>query len=147
MRAAALAWAMAPEAAWAWWTDFREGGEDHAFAAWARPERRVEEREDGSLLITESARFLGLRFLEVCEVRPARPALRFEARNSFGVFRGQYRFVAAPVGTRVEAEARLAPGLRALGPLGRWLAERFFLWDLRHHVRAMERDLAPGARG
>lgn len=134
-----------PDAAWAWWTDFRNGTEDHDFWGWARPERRVEEREDGSLLITDTARVLGMRYLEVCEAMPAKPRLRFDARNNFGRFRGHYRFLPGEGGTRLEVawEQELVPWLRAFGPVGRWLVRRMFAWDLRHHARALEHEAGP----
>lgn len=135
---------VAPDAAWAWWTDYREGGDDHAFAAWAHPVREVEVRPDGSIALTETARVLGLTFWEKAVLRPAKPRLHFEAQNNFGRFRGHFRFLPAEGGTRIEVvwEQDLVGWLRLLGPLGRFAVRRFYAWDLGHHARALERERA-----
>jgi hypothetical protein len=92
-----------PDAAWAWWTDFRPGSEDHAFAAWAHPERRVEFGEAGRVVLTETARVWRFRFLEVAELELKKPRVKFDVRNNFGRFWGHYRFLpAADGGTRLE---------------------------------------------
>lgn len=142
MRVEVVARGVEPDAAWAWWTDFREGGADHRFARWAHPERRVEERGGGRLAIEERARVGPLRYREVVEVTLAKPELRFDARSTFGAFRGAFRFLPDPRGTRVVVawEMRLVPWLRALGPLGRGVVGWFYAWDLRQHVAELERE-------
>ena len=138
-----------PDQAWAWWTDFREGAHDHAFARWAHPERRVERRPDGVVVLHESGRALGLRYEEVTEVRLARPRLHFDGRTTFGRFRGTFRFLPSPQGTRIEVawDQQLRGPLRWLGPLGAWAVRRFFAWDLRHHVRDLEAEASSGGAG
>lgn len=143
MRAEALVRGVSPDAAWAWWTDFRQGAEDHAFARWGHPERRLQEREDGTILVTDTASLLGLRWLEVEEVTLAKPRVRFEARNNAGVFRGHYRFLPHAEGTRIEAVVdvvALHKPYRWGGPLARAFVGWFVGWDLRHHAREMERE-------
>lgn len=148
MRAEVVVPGVPPDAAWAWWTDFRPGAEDHAFARWGHPERRVEEREDGSILVTDTGRLLGFRWLEVEEVTLAKPRLRFEARNNAGVFRGHYRFLPAAGGTRIEVVVDIVAMHRPYrwgGPLARAFVRWFVGWDLRHHGRDMQRDIGGGA--
>lgn len=134
-----------PDQAWAWWTDFREGHEDHGFARWTHPQRRVETLGEGRLRVTDEARVLGLRYREVADLTldPAQRTLHYDARSTFGRFRGRIAFVPDEAGCRIVArwEQDLRGPLRALGPLGRWAVRRFYAWDLRHHVRDMERDL------
>jgi hypothetical protein len=142
----AVVWArgVRPEDAWAWWTDFREGEEDHRWAAWAEPERTVERLGPGHLRLRERARVGPLRFEEVNDVQLAHPVLRFDARNTLGRFRGAFRFLQGEGGTCIEVawEQELARPLRWLGPLGRALVRRFYAWDLEHHVRDLEGAMA-----
>jgi hypothetical protein len=144
VRAEAVARGVTPDQAWAWWTDFREGAEDHAWAAWAKPDRRVQEWEDGSWQVTETATVLRLKFLEVSRIELAKPRLRFDTRNNFGHFWGHYRFLPDAGGTRIEGvwDQELVRWLRWLGPLARFVVRRFFLWDLKHHLRDLEREAA-----
>jgi hypothetical protein len=139
---------VAPEEAWAWWTDFREGGEDHAFAAWAHPERRVERREDGTVVLTETARVWRFRFLEVAELELKKPRVKFQVRNNLGRFWGTYRFLPAAGGTRLEGvwDQELVRWLRWLGPLGRWAVRWFFAWDLRKHAEELAQDVAAATK-
>lgn len=132
-----------PEQAWTWWTDFREGPHDHAFAAWAHPERRVEALDDGGLRITETARVWRWQYLEVCDLELARPRVKYEMRNNVGRFRGHYRFLPAADGTRLEVvwDQQLVRWLRWLGPLGRWGLSAVYRWDLKQHIGQMRRDL------
>ncbi|HEV8359176.1 MAG TPA: SRPBCC family protein, partial [Candidatus Thermoplasmatota archaeon] len=102
MRTQVEARGVSPEQAWRWWTDYREGAHDHAFARWAKPDRRVEELEDGRVRLTESGQVLGVRFLEVATLELAKPRIRFDARNNFGSFRGTIRFLPSEGGTRIE---------------------------------------------
>jgi hypothetical protein len=135
---------VSPDAAWQWWTDFRSGTEDHAFAAWAHPEREVAWLPDGRVRLRERAKVLGLRYEEEGVLELAKPRIRFEATNTFGDFRGHLRFLPGDGGTRIEVvwDMRLVRWLRWLGPLGRWGVRAFFAWDMRHHVRELEREAA-----
>jgi len=141
MRTSALARDVRPDEAWAWWTDYQDGAEDHAFARWAHPERRVEELEPGVLQVSESGQLGPLRFLEVTVVRLEKPRIRFESRNTFGTFRGSIRFQPDARGTRIEVAWDEHPvrWLRWTGPLGRFALRRFYAWDLRQHARQLER--------
>ncbi|MCA1813552.1 MAG: SRPBCC family protein [Halobacteriales archaeon] len=141
MRASTVARGVRPDQAWAWWTDFREGGEDHGFARWAHPQRRVEELEPGVLQLTETGKVGPWKLLEVNVVRLERPRLRFEARNNAGTFRGTIRFLPDAEGTRIEVvwDERLVRWLRWLGPLGRFGVRAVYAWDLRRHARDLER--------
>jgi hypothetical protein len=135
-----------PDAAWAWWTDFRPGGEDHAFAAWAHPERRVEFGEAGRVVLTETARVWRFRFLEVAELELKKPRVKFDVRNNFGRFWGHYRFLpAADGGTRLEGvwDQELVGWLRWTGPIGRLGVKWFFAWDLKKHLEEMVDEHRP----
>lgn len=143
VRVAAVARGVSPEQAWAWWTDFREGPADHAFAPWGHPERRVETREDGTIVVTDTGKVLGFRWLEIEAVTLAKPRVRFEARNNAGVFRGHYRFLPDAEGTRVEAVVDIVALHRPYrwgGPVARAFVGWFVGWDLRHHVRELEAE-------
>jgi hypothetical protein len=135
--------AVDPDRAWAWWTDFREGAEDHVFVARARPRRRVEELEPGHLRMRDEASILRIRWREETDAWLRPPRVEFDVRNPAGRFRGHYAFLPAEGGVRVEVELAMDPRwwLRALGPLGAWMVRRFVAWDLRMHLREMERDV------
>lgn len=142
MRIEVVARGVPPDKVWAWWTDYREGSGDHAFAGWAHPDRRVERLDDERLRLTETARVGPWRYLEVSELTLQRPRVRFDMRNNVGRFRGHYRFLPDPQGTRIEVvwDETLQGPLRWLGPLGRWGLRQAFRWDLRRHLRDLEQE-------
>lgn len=136
---------VSPDQAFAWWTDFREGAHDHAFAAYAHPERRVEHLGPGRLRVREAGKLLGWRFEETSDVELAKPRVKLQTTNNFGRFRAAYRFLPAQGGTTIELVLDIThPGrlLRWTGPLGRWGVKRFARWDLRMHAKDLEREAA-----
>jgi hypothetical protein len=134
-----------PDQAFAWWTDFREGAHDHAFARFGHPDRRVEVLGQGRVRVTESGKLLGWQFREVSDVELAKPRVRLQTTNNFGRFRATYRFLPSQAGTTIELVLDItAPGklLRWTGPFGRWGVKRFVRWDLRMHAKDLRREAA-----
>lgn len=134
---------VAPEAALAWWTDFRDGPTDHGFVPGSH--RRVVHR-DGSDVTMEDAFGVGpvKVFSERTRARREGDSVRFSGTNTFGTFEGSYTFRPASAGTeiRLMAHVRLRKGLRWSEPVARQVAVRVLRQDLRAHVEELEKDLA-----
>lgn len=135
---------VAPDRALAWWRDFREGREDHAFLP--RVTRRILERGPAGVRMRDEARWLGIRvFRESVRAWDEEGGVAFEGENDFAVFEGAYRF--APDGEgrgthiRLDAAIRLRPALRIGEPIARPIVLRILRSDLRHHAREMAEEL------
>lgn len=136
---------VAPDAAVAWWSDFREGAVDHAFLPGAR--RRILRRDGADVTMEDEMGVGPVRlFHERARATTDGRAVRFSGTNSFGSFEGAYLFGEAPEGTaiRLEATVRLRKGLRWSDAAAKPLAELALRHDLRQHAAAMERDLGTG---
>lgn len=134
---------VAPEAAVAWWSDFREGDVDHAFLPGAK--RRILGHSGGEVTMEDRMGVGPVKlFFEQARARVDGRVVRFSGTNTFATFEGSYSFVEAPAGTlvRLDAMVRLRKGLRWSEAVARRVAEVVLRQDLRHHVEEMERDLA-----
>ncbi|MHB8606603.1 MAG: hypothetical protein ACYDCK_15275 [Thermoplasmatota archaeon] len=134
---------LAPDALFAWWIDFREGGHDHAFLGKrVNAQRHILSRENGKWEMEERASWWGLPFREryIVTLAPARHEVLIQGTNTFSHFFATYRFEEG----RAVLESTIAPtGLARLGVgVNRLVARRLLVHDLEGHLREAERDLA-----
>lgn len=133
-----------PEAALAWWTDFREGPHDHTFLRGAY--RRILRHEGDVTVMEDEGKVLGVPlFRERTRARRAGNRVELEGENTVSRFRGAYRFEPAAGGCLVTllADVELKPALRWSRFAARPLAARFLRMDLEGHAREMKADLVP----
>ncbi|HLE97876.1 MAG TPA: hypothetical protein VI997_10935 [Candidatus Thermoplasmatota archaeon] len=137
-----------PERLFEWWTDFKDGAEDHAFLikpgerAPGDAGRRVLSRSDTKVEIEDRGRFLGLPLRErynVC-LHPERNEVLLYGENNFSRFSASYRFEdgKAVLDATVAPRTLLVPLDRPMEPVVR----RFLARDLEGHLGDAERDLA-----
>lgn len=143
IRLSRVAQGVAPEDAFAWWTDFHDGRIGHGRVATRR--RILERAPDGSVRMED--RVVGLPFRETLTARPdaARGVVEFEGENTVSRFSGRYSFEDARDGTRIGLDTILilhAP-LRFAAPIAAPIARRVLAHDLEGHVADMRRALNP----
>lgn len=134
-----------PDAATAWWSDFREGPDDHGFIPGHR--RRILSRGADNVVMEDETRLLGSRvFVERTTVWPDKREVRFAGRNNFGLFDGVYSFEPEGRGTRIvlDATVTLAPHV-AWTHVAAWpLVLAILRVDLARHAKEMRSDLLGG---
>lgn len=134
---------VAPEEAARWWSDFREGRDDHRFLPGHR--RRILARAPGHVTMEDETRPLGIPlFRETTTAWPSASAVRFVGRSTVAAFEGAYRFEPAAGGTRIELEATitLRRVLRWTDVAARPLVAAILRVDLARHANDMRRDLS-----
>lgn len=139
-----------PDRLFAWWSDFQEGVEDHAFLlrTGERPPggagRRVLSRSASKVEIEDRGRFLGMPLRERYNVvlHPERHEVLLYGANNFSKFSASYRFEEgkAVLDATVSPRTILAAFDRPMVPVVRRFLER----DLEGHLGDAERDLTPG---
>lgn len=145
MRIARVVRDIDPDAATAWWSDFREGHGDHGFIP--GHERRILSRGADSVVMEDETKLLGLRlFLERTTVWPDKREVRFAGRNSFGLFDGSYTFEPKGNGTRIvlDATVTLSPSLQWADVAAKPLVLTILRVDLARHAKDMRSDLLAG---
>lgn len=131
-----------PAAAARWWSDFREGGSDHAFIPGHR--RRIVARNADSVVMDEETKLLGLRvFHERTTAWPDKDEVRFAGRNNFAHFDGAYTFDAEGGGTRIalDATVTLHKPLEWTDAAAKLLVAAILRADLAYHAKGMRGDL------
>lgn len=134
---------VAPEAAHAWWSDFREGNTDHPFVPGER--RRILEESPTRVVMEDETRWLGVRvFRERTTAEIAPGEVRIQGANGLAAFEGAYRFEAIPGGTRLRlvATVTLRRGLAWSDAWARPLVLAILRVDLRGHARDLEGEMA-----
>ena len=132
-----------PDRLYAWWIDFREGHDDHAFLAHLAEGvgRRILARHETSVEIEDSGRFWGVTLVEhyTAYLRPDVHEVGLHGTNNLARFSAVYRFEPG----RVVLEARIAPigGLALFDWAGAPLVKAFLKRDLEGHVRDAEEEL------
>jgi hypothetical protein len=132
-----------PDEALDWWTDYREGSEDHGFIRGA--DRRVVE-EGQAHMIEDRVEWLGLPvFTERVRAQQRGNTVQLLGENTWATFRATYTFdhTFDPEGT----EVRLVADIEGRGPLSwvqsvtRPVVERVLRWDTRRHLAEMREDV------
>lgn len=129
-----------PDAALAWWSDFRSGRHDHRFVPGAR--RRVHAVDSQTTEIHDTVRWLGLPvFREHVLAQVRGNTVQLSGENTFARFEGRYRFepVFDPEGTQLTLEATidLKGPLAWIETLARPLVLAVLRWDTRRHLDEM----------
>ncbi|MGQ0536417.1 MAG: hypothetical protein ACT4PT_10120 [Methanobacteriota archaeon] len=134
-------------AAIAWWTDFREGVDDHPFLV--PGDRRILRQTATECEMEDKVRMFGLTLWRERTIAwTGERAVRFAGSNRASDFEGSYAFDPEPGGTRIRlvARVRLRRGFGWTERVAARLARAIVRWDLETHAEEMRRDLA-GPRG
>lgn len=128
-----------PHAALVWWTDFRDGRDDHRFLP---STRRILSRDHETVVMEDRAPFF---FREKVVAHVGMDRVTFEGENTFSTFTGCYSFEPrGPEGTRVRlvADVHLKRGLRFSQRAAEPIVRAILRADLRHHVKDMTASLS-----
>lgn len=132
-----------PDRLYAWWVDFREGHDDHAWLSSKVEDigRRILARTADTVEIEDKGRFWGIPLVEhyTAYLRPEQREVGLHGANNLARFSAVYRFEE----DRVVLEVTAAPlgGLALFDWMGKPALKAFLKRDLEGHLRDAEDDL------